>query len=108
MPNKQKNPQPHKPKPQNLQKAVLNHQTYYSTYHSSLALGTGKAQDEESLAKQPASLWAVQSNFQEPTGWGHAHIPAAGQKNFTVRQLHLQLSAFQLPGAKLEPLEHTS
>lgn len=54
-----------------------------------------------------ASVWAIQPNFQKSIGSDHTHIPATGQ-NFTVGQLHLQLSAFQLPGAKLEPLEHTS
>lgn len=46
-------------KPQNLQNIVLGHQTYYSTYHSSLAVGTGKAQDEESLAKQPVQCFCL-------------------------------------------------
>lgn len=51
---------PHKPKKtQNPQNTVLGHQTYYSTYHSSLAVGTRKAQDEESLAKQPVQCFCL-------------------------------------------------
>lgn len=71
-------------KDQTPQNTVLDHHIYYSTYQSSLAVGTGKPQDEEMQAN--AFVWAIQPKFQKL--WNFCTTQGPLLQDRTLLQLH--------------------